>query len=143
MGAGDPCRVCVTTYLLDTTVLVAQLRGDERVTEHLLGLVRAGHTLGTSAVNVAELHRGARPNERRAIAAFLDRLAFLMTTAEAARRAGTYQREFAARGITIHTPDALIAGTARAHGAVVITDNGKDLPMRDVRTVAPPTAGHG
>jgi hypothetical protein len=60
---------------------------------------------------------------------------------EAARRAATYQRDFLAKGITIHTADALIAGTARAHGAVVKTNNRKDFPMRDVRRYpCPPTA---
>jgi predicted nucleic acid-binding protein len=113
------------------------------VTDHLLDLIRAGHTLATSAVNVAEIHRGARPNERRATTALLDRLTFLATTIEAARRAGTYQRDFAAKGITIHTADALIAGTARTHGAVVMTDNRKDFPMRDVRTSVSPTSSRG
>jgi tRNA(fMet)-specific endonuclease VapC len=130
----------VTTYLLDTTVLVAHLRGESDVTDHLLELVRDGHVLSTSAVNVAEIHRGALPSERRATTALLDRLAYLTTTIEAARRAGVYQRDLAAKGVTIHTPDALIAGTARAHGAVVMTDNRKDFPMRDVRVEIQPRA---
>ena len=128
----------MTTYHLDTTVLIAHLRNDPRVTGHLLNLVRHGHRLATSAVNVAEIHRGALPGERRRTTELLDRLAFLPTTFEAARRAGVYQRDFAARGVTIHTPDALIAGTARAHGAVVMTDNRRDFPMRDVTVDAPP-----
>jgi tRNA(fMet)-specific endonuclease VapC len=132
----------VTTYLLDTTVLVAHLRGESAVTERLLELVREGHILATSAVNVAEIHRGALRRERRAMSALLDRLDFLTTTIEAARRAGVYQREMSAKGVTIHTPDALIAGTARAHGAVVMTDNRRDFPMRDVRVeVQPRTTG--
>jgi len=134
----------VTTYLLDTTVLVAHLRGETAVTDRLLDLVREGHALATSAVNVAEIHRGALPRERRAVTALLDRLGFLPTTIEAAWRAGVYQRELAVRGVTIHTPDALIAGTARAHGAVVMTDNRKDFPMRDVRVeIQPPSTGRG
>ena len=36
------------------------------------------------------------------------------------------------------TPDALIAGTARVHGAVILTDNRRDFPMKDVRVEAPP-----
>jgi predicted nucleic acid-binding protein len=130
----------VTTYLLDTTVLIAHLRGEREVTDHLLELVGAGHVLATSAVNVAEIHRGALPSERRATAEFLDRLTFLSTTVEAARRAGVYQRDFAMKGVTIHTPDALIAGTARAHGALVMTDNRRDFPMRDVQVRIPPRA---
>jgi predicted nucleic acid-binding protein len=68
----------------------------------------------------------------------LNRLRFLETTREAAQRAGRYQAEFEKRGRTIHTADALVAGTARAHGAVLLTDNVRDFPMRDIRVEAPP-----
>lgn len=66
----------------------------------------------------------------------LSRLRFLETTREAAMRAGRYQADFEKRGRTVHTLDALVAGTARAHGAILLTDNAGDFPMRDV-TVEP------
>jgi predicted nucleic acid-binding protein len=68
----------------------------------------------------------------------MNRLQFLETTREAAVRAGRYQADFARRGRTIHTADALIAGTARAHGAILLTDDVRDFPMRDVEVQAPP-----
>jgi predicted nucleic acid-binding protein len=119
--------------VLDTTVLIAHLRGDEDVTEALLEMLAAGHTLGTTCINVAEVERGLQPGERKRVQSFVDRLGFFETTKEAARRAGRYQAEWARKGRTIHTPDALIEGTARAHGAVVVTDNLDDFPMGDVR----------
>jgi predicted nucleic acid-binding protein len=61
----------------------------------------------------------------------------LETTREASIRAGRYQADLQRRGITIHTPDALIAGTARVHGATIFTDNVGDFPMRDVRIESP------
>ena len=70
----------------------------------------------------------------------LNRLRFLETTREAAVRAGRYQAEFGKRGRTIHTADALVAGTARAHGAILLTDNVRDFPMRDVKVEAPPAS---
>lgn len=130
----------MTLYLLDTTVLIAHLRGDERTSRFLLDLLHEGHTLGTSCVNVAEVERGVRPKERRAADELLGRLRFLDTAREAAFRAGRYQAELERRGRTLHTADALVAGTARAHGAVVLTDNVRDFPMRDVRVEAPPAA---
>jgi predicted nucleic acid-binding protein len=126
----------LSLYLLDTTVLIAHLRGDEAVTRLLLELLADRHSLGTSCVNVAEVERGIRPRERRATAALLSRLRFLDTTREAAARAGRYQAEFEKRGVTIHTADALIAGTARAHGAILLTDNAQDFPMRDIKVEA-------
>jgi tRNA(fMet)-specific endonuclease VapC len=123
----------LSVYLLDTTVLIAHLRGEEAATRLLLDLLADGHWLGTCCVNVAEIECGIRPQQRKAAEALLDRLRFLETTREAAARAGRYQAKLERRGLTIQTPDALVAGTARAHGAVLLTDNVRDLPMRDLR----------
>jgi predicted nucleic acid-binding protein len=127
----------LTRYLLDTTVLVAHLRGDEEVLSFIGELLSRGHVLCVSCVNVAEIERGIRSKERKATAALLDRLAFLVTTREAAVRAGRYQAEFQKRGRTVHVADALVAGTARVHGAVLVTDNVADFPMRDIRVQQP------
>jgi predicted nucleic acid-binding protein len=129
----------LSLYLLDTTVLIAHLRGDETVTSLLLDLLAHRHWLGTSCVNVAEVERGIRPKERKAADALLSRLRYLETTREAATRAGRYQAELERRGVTMQTADALVAGTARAHGAILLTDNVRDFPMRDVEVQAPPT----
>jgi hypothetical protein len=140
LGAKNPAHggTLLSRYLLDTTVLIAHLRGDEDATRLLLDLLAAGHDLGTSCVNIAEVVRGTQRKERRRVEGLLERLVFLDTTREAATRAGRYQADFASRGITIHTADALVAGTARAHGAVLVTDNASDFPMRDIRVLAAP-----
>jgi predicted nucleic acid-binding protein len=108
------------------------------VTQGLLGLLAAGHTLFISCVNIAEVERGLRDSERKQARVLLDRLGYLLTTREAAARAGRYQADFQRRGRIIHTPDALVAGTARAHAAVLVTDNLDDFPMRDVRVESLP-----
>ncbi len=104
----------------------------------LFDLLADRHVLGTSCVNVAEVHRGVRPKEGRAVDLLLSRLRYLETTREAATRAGRYQAELGRKGVTLHAADALVAGTARAHGAIVLTDDVRDFPMRDVRVEAPP-----
>lgn len=129
----------MTKYLLDTTVLIAHLRGDQAAADLLLGLLSDGQSLCTSCVNVAEIEQGIRARERRAATALLDRLEFLPTTREAATRAGRYRAEWERRGRTLHLADALVAGTARAHGAVLLTDNVSDFPMRDIRVEQPTT----
>ena len=141
MGAEDPpLGAELSLYLLDTTVLIAHLRGNETVTTTLLELLAGGHSLSTSCVNVAEVERVIRPKERRAAEALLGRLRFLETTREAAIRAGRYEAQFERRGVTIHAADALVAGTARAHGAILVTDNVGDFPMRDVTVeISPPS----
>lgn len=103
----------------------------------MLRLVGDGHTLGTSCVNLAEVEAGLRQRERRRAEALLARLRFLPTDSEAAHRAGRYQADWARRGTTIQTPDALVAGTARAHGAILLTHNINDFPMNDLRVEHP------
>jgi predicted nucleic acid-binding protein len=130
----------MTKYLLDTTVLIAHFRGDQAVAELLLGLLSDGESLCTSCVNVAEIEQGIRPRERRAATGFLGRLEFLPTTREAAMRAGRYRADWERRGKTLQLADALVAGTARAHGAVLLTHNVSDFPMRNIRVEQPITA---
>lgn len=127
----------LTLYVLDSTVLIGYLRDLSSIASDLRRRLGKGHTLGTTCVNLAEVERGLRPRERRRAAGFLDALRFLATDREAARRAGRYQADFAGRGRTIHTADALIAGTARAHGAVLLTHNIADFPMSDIRVELP------
>lgn len=80
----------------------------------MLCLAADGHLLGTSCVNLAEVEAGLRSRERRRAAAVLSRLRLLATDRDAAHRAGRYQADWSRRGRTISTPDALVAGTARA-----------------------------
>lgn len=133
-------RSVLTLYVLDSTVLIGYLRDTPSIASSLRRRLSDGHMLATTCVNLAEVERGLRPRERRRATAFLDRLRFLATDREAARRAGEYQAAWAKRGRTIHTPDALVAGTARAHGAILLTHNLDDFPMHDLR-VEHPTGG--
>lgn len=68
----------------------------------------------------------------------MERLEFFETTMEAATRAGRYQAALQKKGRTLHTTDALVAGTARAYGAVLVTDNLADFPMADIKVQALP-----
>jgi predicted nucleic acid-binding protein len=127
----------VTTYLLDTTVLVQHVRRDESIYTFIQVLLADGHHPATSCVSVAELEQGIWPKERKSADVLVDSLAFLPTNKEAAWRAGRYLADFSRRGHTLQLGDALIAGTARAHGAVLVTHNARDYPMRDIRVQAP------
>lgn len=105
----------------------------------LASLSGGGHRLAVSGVTVVEVLAGATPRERRGTERLLRRFDFLPTGLEASVRAGDYRAEFRRKGITLHTTDALIAGTARAHGAVLLTHNARDFPMRDLAVESPPT----
>jgi predicted nucleic acid-binding protein len=128
----------VTTHLLDTTVLVDYVRERPAARHLLIALLAQGDDVATTCVSIAELERGIRARERKVAETLVERLSFLPTTREAAMRAGRYLAQFSARGVTLHLADALIAGTARAHGAVLVTHNVEDFPMRDIRILLAP-----
>ena len=106
-----------------------------------------GHTLATTFVDLAEVERGLRPKERRGggslpSTGFLDRLRFLVTDRDGARRPVSI-RQSGERGRAIGTPDALVAGTTRAQGAVLLTHNLDDFRCPTYRSSSPPTADAG
>lgn len=118
--------------MVDTSVLIDALNGRNDRPRLLEDLIGQGHLLACCAVNVAEVYAGMRPKEERATRAFLESLAFLELTWDAARRAGALKREWAAKGTTLSLADCLIAAAAIAHGATLVTDNLKDFPMKEL-----------
>ena len=123
----------MSTYLLDTSVLIDALRGVRGRAEELARLVEDGHLLGCSVLTVAEVHAGMRPRERAATVALLDSLETYDVTRPIADRAGLLRRTWAARGKTLSLVDLLIASTAMESGLILVTDNVRDFPMKELQ----------
>jgi predicted nucleic acid-binding protein len=126
-------RAALSTFLVDTSVLIDVLRGVPDRVERLKALVESGHILACSAITVAELFAGMRQKERAPTVALLDSLEHFDVTRPIAERAGLLRREWAARGRTFALPDLLLASTAISHGLLFITDNVRDFPMKELQ----------
>jgi len=122
----------MTTYLLDTTVLVDYFRGRERAKLLLERLVDEGHTLALCGINVAELFAGLPEKQRPLARELIDTLNYLGVPPGVAELAGTVRFEAARQGITIHLPDAIIAAVAMANSAILVTANVRDFPMEEL-----------
>jgi len=122
----------VMRLLLDTSVLIDTLRHRRGRRELLARLARDGHTLTTSALNVAEVFAGMRPNEERATETFLRALECYELTGAAARVAGAMKRNWGGKGRTLTLADTMIAAVALEHDCVLMTDNRKDFPMPEL-----------
>ena len=74
-----------------------------------------------------------KPKEREETVALLDSLEHYDITRPIAERAGLLRRDWSAQGKTLALADLLIASVALTHGLILITDNTKDFPMKELR----------
>lgn len=123
--------------LLDTTVLIDVLRSRQNRRSLLAEPVEGGHTLATAAINIGELYAGMRPEEEPGTEAFLSSLECYPLTATIARRAGTLKSTGARKGTTLSLADMVVAATALEHKLVLMTDNRKDFPLRELEFYPP------
>jgi predicted nucleic acid-binding protein len=117
--------------VLDSTVLIDALRG-RSAADRIEDLLIARELLLTTAVNVEELVRGLRPADRDGLDLLLTGLRILPIRRQEAERAGAWRRDFAARGVTLHQADCLIAAAAVTAGGRLATANVKDFPMPEL-----------
>jgi predicted nucleic acid-binding protein len=119
--------------LLDTTVLVDVLCSRKGRRELLGEVVRSGHVLTTSILNIAEIYSGIRPGEEIRTEAVLQSLESFDVTGATARLAGRLKNTWARKGRTLALVDMIVAATAIEHDCMLVTDNRKDFPMPEVR----------
>jgi predicted nucleic acid-binding protein len=122
----------MTTYLLDTSVIVDILNGKRGRDALLKQLILEGNLLACSSIQVTEVYAGLRPHEEPATEALLRSFDYFEVTWEIARSAGVLKRDYARRGITLALTDATIAAVALTHHLTLLTDNIKHYPMKDL-----------
>src|ERR1700686_4421817 len=98
--------------LLDTSVLIDALRLRRGRRQWLAEMVRGGHTLATSALNIAEVYSGMRSEEEERTKAFLNALECHDITPTVAEVAGGLKRQWAQKGRTLTLADTLVAAVA-------------------------------
>lgn len=122
----------MSTYLLDTSVIIDALNNKRGRRDLLLSLVKQGHLLACCPINVTEVYAGMRPKEEAATEEFLRSLEYYHLTWPVARIAGLLKRDYARKGTTLTVADVTIAAVALAHEVTLMTDNAKDFPMKNL-----------
>jgi predicted nucleic acid-binding protein len=121
----------VARLLLDSTVLIDALRG--RPAAALVASLRRVNTEPwVCAISVEEIWRGVRPNEEPTVRRLFNGLRVAPLGTAEGIRAGSWRREFAERGVTLHQADCLIAAAAVSIGAALATANVDDFPMPEL-----------
>ncbi len=114
-------------YLLDTCVVSDFARG-ERLT---LARIKAAspQDIAVSVITQMEMDYGLLTNPKLArqlrpvLEAFLETISVIPYDTAAARETGRLRAALKTRGTPIGAYDALIAGTALAHGLILVTSN--------------------
>lgn len=117
--------------LLDSTVLIDALRG-RPAAARVAGLRRVGTEPWVCAISIEEIWRGLRHTEEPVARRLFNGLRLAPLGAAEGIRAGTWRREFADRGVTLHQADCLIAAAAFGVGAYIATANVGDFPMGEI-----------
>lgn len=126
--------------LLDSTVLIDALRG-KPAAERVRSMRRSGDQAWVCVISIEEIWRGL-PDEEHADARRLIRgLRLAPLGKEEGVLAGTWRRDYAEAGTTLHQADCLIAAAALGIDASLATGNPDDFPMPELTVEHWPVGG--
>jgi predicted nucleic acid-binding protein len=125
--------------LIDTNIIIDALKKKRGRAEYLESLPLHGFTLASCAVVLTELYTGIATADIPKAQGMTRDFVFLATNAELARLAGTFRRKYRDRGVSLSTPDCLIAAIAIHYGVWLVTDNPKHFPMPELKLYPVPS----
>lgn len=115
--------------LVDSDVLIANLRGVPAAKEWLAQAPQRSGPLATSVVVIAEVAGGMRSHERFEVRRLLSSLRVYPAGESTGWRAAEFMRTYRRSHPGISTGDYLVAATAEIEGLELVTLNVKHYPM--------------
>jgi len=125
------------TYLLDSDVIIAYLRGLEQAVDFVNNLLRDGAMMGCCSVNVTEIYAGMRKKERNITEKLINSLRFFPANLGTAKFAGDMIRDLRSKGKTLTLADAIIAAVAIQNDLILATYNKRHYAMPGIALVSP------
>jgi predicted nucleic acid-binding protein len=120
------------TYLVDTDVLVDFFKHKEPAKALIAKLSRTT-TLALSSLTITELRSGWTSEQADFLLPRLYALCTVVPVTKAiAEHAGKWRQEYKSKGVSLGTPDTVIAATASLHDSPLLTNNAKDYPMPEL-----------
>lgn len=117
------------TILVDTSVLIDHLRGDDGARQALASAAQDGERLTCCVVTKVEVLAGVRPAEEPPTRRLLDAVEWLPVDDTIAEQAGRLANRYLRSYPGVDPVDYLIAATAHQHDATLWTRNLKHFPM--------------
>lgn len=120
-------------YLLDTTFVIDHLRGDPIAIERLAAIVDNGDEPFVCDIVACEAWTGAHEDSDPDLVGLLRFVEFIQAGPAQAWRAGRWRADALRGGRTLSAADALIAASAEAIDAAVLTRNVRDFALTSAR----------
>jgi hypothetical protein len=117
------------SILLDTSILINHLRGDERARDALVRAAQAQEQLCASVLTKVEVLAGMRPPEEEATRRLLNSLVLIEVDDAVAEQAGQLANRYLRSHPGMDPVDYVIAAAAQRLGARLWTRNLKHFPM--------------
>jgi tRNA(fMet)-specific endonuclease VapC len=127
-----------TSCLLDADAVIDLINRIPTTVELVQKILSEGVNICVCDVVLTEVFAGLPQGQRQAAINALKEMPYLWTTPEAARQAGEWRYEYRRQGITLTTADMLIAATAVAHGAGLLTGNQRHYPIPELELIPLP-----
>ena len=125
-------------YLLDADALIDFANRFPPTIGMLQGLLQTRVSLAVCEISVAEAYSGLAASDVQRVEELIKGCDFLESRIDAAKQAGAWRYEYARKGVALTTTDMLIAATAHAHGATVVTGNVRHFPMPELSVLPLP-----
>ena len=118
------------TLVVDTSILIDHLRGDQRARRLLESAITSrGERITASVMTKVEVLAGVRPGEESATAHLLSLCEWIPVDDALAEQAGALARRHLRSHPGIDPVDCVIAATVESLGATLLTRNRKHFPM--------------
>ena len=120
------------TYLTDTDVMVDFFKHKDPA-KGVIKKLSQGATLALSTLTITELRSGWTRKEADFLLPRLYALCSVVPVSkEIAEQAGKWRQEYKSKGVSLGTPDTVIAATAYLNNYPLLTNNTKDYPMPEL-----------
>lgn len=115
--------------VIDSSVLIDHLRGDQRATDRIRSASEAGDELWSVTPVRTEILAGALPGEAGPIERLLGQLRWLDVTMDLAEAAGRIAQTYCRSHPGVDTVDYLVAATTEHLAGQLVTLNVRHFPM--------------
>ncbi len=123
-------------YLPDTDTLIDCILGTGSTRQRIQEFIERNDEVALCPVTIAVLYSGLSEKRRVKWESWLLSLSYWHMGFDVAAQADMYRKTASEAGRTLSVLNSLLAALARDKGAILLTSNIKDYPMKDIRVLS-------